>query len=351
MRRHKGRLSTFHGADKRKKSQLRLITTEVMKETEGDRKERKSLLFLTWEKVERSTASPPKLNPAEGDEGRLIWWTWRWLVDARLSCLAATEWKIKSVSQSNEAKCPQSFSVSLWKSDCDSFIQAAPERFNLARISLTLRCLRQIKAGREVGADPGRFFPFCVVAAGIVSKDLMSLCPGVMLRLVINKSYFSKDLCVCSFRLLCSAHLKTPKSQFTLTSPLAIWKHFQTINQKKLSPHYKNILNHINICIFINSCVLQPQRMLNTSSVTSEADAHKGWHQLFSNCQQEDACCVCMCVSWRMFKIQTKWECAHKHTDPQYCYSQTLHRVPLGNGPMQMRLQQQRLYGAVGCFP
>lgn len=58
VRRHKGRLSTFHWADKRKKSQLRLITTKVMKETEGDRKERKSLLFLTWEKVDRSTVSP-----------------------------------------------------------------------------------------------------------------------------------------------------------------------------------------------------------------------------------------------------------------------------------------------------
>lgn len=90
VRRHKGRLSTFHWADKRKKSQLRLITTKVMKETKGDRKERKSLLILTWEKVERSTV-PPETQSCGVRPGRLIWWTWRWLVDARLHCLPTTE--------------------------------------------------------------------------------------------------------------------------------------------------------------------------------------------------------------------------------------------------------------------
>lgn len=57
-----------------------------------------------------------------------------------------------------EAKRPRSFSVRLFRSeqsDCHMFIQAAPERFNLVRISVTLRCLRQIK-GRKMEAEEGK---------------------------------------------------------------------------------------------------------------------------------------------------------------------------------------------------
>lgn len=45
--------------------------------------------------------------------------------------------------------------------------------------------------GKEVGADPGRL-SFWVVAAGIVSKDLMSLCLGMMLCFVINVIFVKK---------------------------------------------------------------------------------------------------------------------------------------------------------------
>lgn len=153
MRRHKGRLSTFHWADKRKKSQLRLITTKVMKETEGDRKERKSLLFLTWEKVDRSTISPPKFNPVEGDggegEGEVDLMDVE-VISGRSSSLSCRHrMKKLSVSQSNESKVPSELFCLVFpseKSHCHMFIQAAPQWFNLVRILLTLRCLRQIKA-------------------------------------------------------------------------------------------------------------------------------------------------------------------------------------------------------------
>lgn len=71
VRRHKGRLSTFHGADKRKKkSLLQLITTGVMKETEGDRKERKSPLFFSPERRWRGQQSSPETQSCGGRRGK-----------------------------------------------------------------------------------------------------------------------------------------------------------------------------------------------------------------------------------------------------------------------------------------
>lgn len=142
----------FTEPTKGKKSLLQLITTGVMKETEGDRKERKSPLFSHLREGGEVNSSLPKLNPVEGDgereRVRLIWWTWRWLVDAPLRCLASTEWKIKTVSQSNESKEPSELFCLSEQSVGHMFIWAAPQRFNLF---VTLRFLRQIKAEKWTG--------------------------------------------------------------------------------------------------------------------------------------------------------------------------------------------------------
>lgn len=70
-----------------------------------------------------------------------------------------------------------------------------------------------MNGGRELGADPGGFFSLWVVAAGNISKDLMSLYLGMMLRFVINISSFKKRfICVfCQPFMFSSGALENPK--------------------------------------------------------------------------------------------------------------------------------------------
>lgn len=95
-----------------------------------------------------------------------------------------------------KAKSPESF-FPRETSDCHSFIQAVPQQFNIGWIFPDFEMLRLKTEEEESGSSSGQVFLYKVLAAGIVSKDVMSLCPGMMLPFVINRFLFFLLFVLC----------------------------------------------------------------------------------------------------------------------------------------------------------